>query len=276
MEWVQATLSLEGNIGINFYVKLNEVLVNDASTVMRFTINGETVDVPLADADFRDGKYIFTCPVNAKNMADDVTAQIYTANGAVGDSRTLSVRLYAMHMINSGNEATKKLMKAMLNYGAAAQKMFSHKTDDLANKQLSAQDQVLVDANASAYAHSVTGSEAGIRASGITLVLETETAVRVLFTLDGSKTIDQYTFKVDGEVVQPQLRGGNVYFIEIPNIAAQNLDDIYNVTVGGLTVRYGGLSYVNQINNLSNATEIQKDMAKALFAYCKAAEGYFN
>ena len=67
-----------------------------------------------------------------------------------------------------------------------------------------------------------------------------------------------------------------IYYVEIPDIAAQDLEQMHTVQVGGLTVRYGGLSYVNQINNLAAATNAQKDMAKALFAYWKAAEDYFN
>ena len=109
-----------------------------------------------------------------------------------------------------------------------------------------------------------------------TLLLETETTARIYFKLTGSKTIDRFTFKVDGQVVQAKANG-DLYYVEIPNIAAQHLDEMHTVTVGGLTIRYGGLSYVNQvIKNPAYATEAMSEAAKALFAYNKMAEYYFN
>ena len=130
--------------------------------------------------------------------------------------------------------------------------------------------------DASAYAHSLSGSEDGIRVDNATLILETETTARIYFKLTGSKTIDQYTFMVDGKVVQAKPNGA-LYYVEIPNIAAQHLDEMHTVTVGGLTIRYGGLSYVNQvIKNPQYATEEMTNTAKALFAYNKMAENYFN
>ena len=53
--------------------------------------------------------------------------------------------------------------------------------------------------------------------------------------------------------------------------------EMHTVTVGGITVGYGGLSYVNQvIKNPDYATEEMFAAAKALFAYNKLAEAYFN
>ena len=275
--WVQATTSLEGNIGLNFYVKLDASLVNNSTTAMRFLFNGATIDVPLSQAVQVGDQYRFTCPVSAKNMADNVNAQIVTSSGPVGEAKNLTVMTYCNYMINNSKDPELvSLMKAMLNYGAAAQILFNHNTDNLANASLSEADKVLVDVDASAYAHSLSGSEAGIQVYQATLLLETETSIRIYFKLTGSKTIDQYTFKVDGTVVQPKASGG-LYYVEILNIAAQHLDRMYTITVGGMTIRYGGLSYVNQvIKNPQYATEATTNAAKALFVYSRMAEDYFN
>ena len=45
------------------------------------------------------------------------------------------------------------------------------------------------------------------------------------------------------------------------------------VTVGGLTVEYAALSYVNQVMNVSTDEPVI-NMAKALYAYAMAAEAY--
>ena len=107
-------------------------------------------------------------------------------------------------------------------------------------------------------------------------MLETETSIRIYFKLTGSKTVDAFTFLVDGKEVKP-VQKGSEYYVEIANIAAQDLDAMHTVTVGGLTIRYGGLSYVNTVlNNQAIAGEALVNTAKALFAYNKLAESYFN
>ena len=244
---------------------------------MRFVFNGTTVDVPLSQAAKIGDQYKFTFLISAKNMADNVNAQIVTSDGPVGDAKNLAVMTYCNYMIQySTDTKLVSLMKAMLNYGAAAQILFNHNTDNLANASLSEADKALADVDASAYAHSVAGSEEGIQVYNATLLLETETSIRIYFKLTGSKTINQFTFQVNGQVVQAKANG-ELYYVEIPNIAAQHLDQMHTVTVGGLTIRYGGLSYVNQvIKNPQYATEEMTNTAKALFAYNKMAENYFN
>ena len=275
--WISASTTLGGNIGLNFYVELSDSLVNDESTFMRFTFAGNTIDVPLADAALSNGQYKFTCPVNAKNMTDVVTAQVMTSGGAVGEAKSLAVVTYCNFMIQYGNDPELvSLMKAMLNYGAAAQLLFNHNVNDLANAGLSEADKVLADVDASGYAASVSGSEEGIALASASLMLETETSIRIYFKLTGSKTVDAFTFLVDGKEVKP-VQKGSEYYVEIANIAAQDLDAMHTVTVGGLTIRYGGLSYVNTVlNNQAIAGEALVNTAKALFAYNKLAESYFN
>jgi hypothetical protein len=110
-------------------------LVSDSSTFVRFTFAGRTIDVPFADAlvSVKDGvtRYRFTCPLNAKNMTDEVTAQVMTSAGAVGKTLSMNVAKYCNYMIQyGGNAKLAALMKAMLNYGAAAQVLFNYNTDN--------------------------------------------------------------------------------------------------------------------------------------------------
>ena len=279
--WVSASTTLGGNIGLNFYVKLSDSLAEDENAYMRFTFDEWTVDVPVADAlkVEMDGEiqYRFTCPINAKNMTDVVTAQMMTGERPVAASKSLAVVTYCNFMIQYGNDPELvSLMKAMLNYGAAAQVLFDHNVDDLANAGLSEADKQLADVDASAYAASVSGSEEGIALASASLILETETSIRIYFRLTGDKTIDAYTFFVDGKEVKP-VQKGSEYYVEIADIAAQHLDITHVVTVGGITVNYSGLSYVNMVmNNQSVAGENLVNTAKALFVYNKLAEAYFN
>ncbi len=267
--------SLGGNIAMNFYLELSEDLVADPEAYIQFTYAGRTLNVPLSEGVLSDGVYRFSCPITSKNMTDDITAQVYNAAGPVGDSKTMDVATYCNWVIANYTDAkTVNLMKAMLNYGASAQLLFKYRTDDLANAALSDADKVLGKVDASAYIHSRTGEEEGIKPDNYTLLLDSETTVRVYFKLTGDKTIDEYTFTVDGVEVEPKYKDG-LYYIEKQNISAHRLDDLHTFTCGDITITYGGLSYVNQVMTYyeSGATF---DMASALYAYSMAAEAYIG
>ena len=276
--WKTISTTLGGNIGLNFYVELSVDAINDAETYVQFTYADKVVKVPMAEAIAapEQGKnvYRFTCNLTAKNMADEVTAQVFSSVGAVGAAKTMDVATYCNWVIsNYTDDKTVGLMKAMLNYGASAQVLFNHNVDNLANAALSAEDKVLADVDASAYKHTITGSEEGIKINSMTLLLDTNTDIRFYFELTGEKTIDEYTFAIDGKEVTPVEKNG-MYYVELSGISAHKLGQMHTVTVGGLTVEYAALSYVNQVMNYAAADEATVNMAKALYAYAMAAEAY--
>ena len=278
VDWVSGSTTLDGTINLNFYVKLSANIVNDPTAFVRFTYAGNTVDVPMAEAVVSEVngvvRYRFGCELYAKQMADTVTAQVMNENGPIGEAKSYSVMQYCLNKIAANeSEEMVALAKAMLNYGAAAQVLFGYNTENLANASLSAEDKALADVDASAYKYSITGSEAGIKAKSATLMLESEVAVRVYFKLEEGADIASYTFTVNGEEVAVQ-QNEKGYYIESAGIAAKDLDEMLEFSVGGLTVTYGALSYVNSKAASSNADEA--NMAKALFAYYSAAESYFG
>jgi hypothetical protein len=183
---------------------------------------------------------------------------------------------YCLNQIKkSTNQELVAVCKAMLNYAAAAQKSFNYNPGSLANASLSEADKVLPNVDASAYKYSNTGSEDGIKASSATLMLEAEVKIRVYFKLTGDKTIDEYTFTIDGKEVGIQ-QNDKGYYIETDGIIAKQLDEMHEFSVGGITVNYGALSYVNSKLTSSKETELNKNLAKALYAYYAAAEAYLG
>ena len=257
------------------YLAQSKDLLAALALYIQFTFAGRTIHVPLSQGVLSKGTYRFSCPITSKNMTDDITAQVYNGNGPVGASKTMDVATYCNWVIANYTDAkTVNLMKAMLNYGASAQLLFKYRTDDLANAALAEVDKVLGKVDASAYIHSRTGEEEGIKPTTYTLLLDSETTVRVYFQLTGNKAIDEFTFTVDGVEVEPVYKDG-LYYIQKTDIGAHRLDELHVFTCGGITIRYGGLSYVNQV--MTYYTEgTTFDMASALFAYSKAAEAYIG
>ncbi len=274
-KFTSISTSLGGNIAMNFYAELSEELVRDPRAYIRFSFAGRTVSFPLNQGILsRENVYRYSCPITSKNMTDEITAQIYNASGPVGEAKTMSVDTYCNWVIeNTKDEKTVNLMKAMLNYSASAQLLFNYRTNDLANAALAPEDKVLGAVDASAYAHSRTGEDWDIQPVSYTLLLDSETTIRCYFKASPS-WVSQSTFTVDGERAYPVYKDGK-YYIEKTNIAAHRLDDMHVFTCNGITITYGGLSYVNQV--MTYYTEgTTFDMASALYAYSKAAEEYIS
>lgn len=282
--FTSASISLAGDIGINFYAQLSDDIIADEGAYMAFTIAGRTQTVPLSQATQENGTYRFSCAVNAKQMTDTVTAQMYTSAGAVGSAKTYSVKEYADRLFayiestgTTAFDSVVPLVKAMLNYGAYSQLCFGYNTNALANADLAETDKTLPESiDVSAFAHSISGSEEGIQVYSASLLLESETTARFYFRLTGDKTIDEYTFIVDGQAVTPTPSGDGIYYVDKTNISAKDLDTAYIASVGGLSVTYYGLSYVRSMLSWSGSTEALINIVKSLYVYNQAANTYFG
>ena len=282
--FTSASISLAGDIGINFYAQLSDDIIADDGAYMEFTVAGKTRTVPLSQAIVENGSYRFSCSVNAKQMTDVVTAQMYTSAGPVGQAKTYSVKEYADRLFayidstgTTAFDSVVPLVKAMLNYGAYSQLCFGYRTDDLANADLPEADRKLpASVDLSRYAHSITGSEEGIQVYSASLLLESETRIRFYFRLTGSKSIDDYTFTVDGKAVTPTRDADGTYYVDKANVAAKDLDTACVASVGGLSVTYYGLSYARSTLSWSGSTEALVNIAKALYVYNQAANSYFG
>ena len=281
VNWISASVSLAGDIGLNYYVELSEDLAANEDACVQFTFAGGTQTVPMGEAIYSKGSYRFSCAVPAKHMADPVTAQVYVGATPVGQAKTYSVKAYCDAAIPVYSQYATyadlvTLMKAMLNYGAYSQLSLGYATDNLANAGLTEAERLLPETvDASAYAHSVIGSEDGIMVYSASLLLESKTTIRFYFRLTGDKTIDRYEFLVNGVATTPTA-SGSLYYVDVPNVAAKDLDEMQTVTVGGMGVSYCGLSYVNQILGWSGATQNEINNAKALYLFNQTANAYFG
>ena len=279
IRWYSATTSLNGTIDLNIYVLLSKDLVEADDTFVRFTYSGGVVNVPMSKAlhsptDQYPNRYRFSCPIYAKQLADNVTVKFMKGDAQIGKDLNYSVVKYCVNQIAKVTDPQElALYKAMLNYGTAAQLMFEHNVENLANASLTEEEKALPDVDASAYKYSISGKEEGIRAKSATLMLEDVVKVRVYFALTGDKAIEDYTFTIDGQVVTPQ-QNDKGYYVETSGIAAKDLEKMFEIQVGGITVTYGALSYVNSKANGSN--QLEANISKALYVYWQAADSYLG
>lgn len=306
------TLSLGGNTEVNFHMLLNDSVKNDESARMVFTVpdagSSYRLEVPVSEASITDeGYYVFTCEVAAKEMTSVIKAQIVT-DDYQGDVYEYTVKEYAEYILqqakeaedsyaggiagdasggtitntsNSGavtaeNEYTKAapLVKAMLNYGTAAQRYFDHNTDQLANDTVyMTQEDKTLNENLvlGDYAYTLAGSEEGVSYHGSTLSLKSETAINHYFTVSEGVDVDALEVTVNGESASLAKKGDD-YVLKIEDIMAQNLDDNFTVQVGGITLEYGAFSYGNTA--LGTSKDTLKNLIRAMYIYNREAEIY--
>ncbi|MBP5416029.1 MAG: InlB B-repeat-containing protein [Clostridiales bacterium] len=285
------TVSLDGDIAVNFYMELDQSILNSATAKMVFTVpNGsktdtqtvtvsEVVDKPVEI----DGKtyYIFKCKVAAKDMTGTISAQLVDTD-RVGELYTYSVKEYASYILSAEegkyDAKTIRLVKALLNYGASAQMYFDVNTDNLANADLSDQEKNLSGVTAQLinkpYDPAETDLPDGVSFEGATLSLKSETTLSLYFKSD-----EKLTFSCGSREVQKSTKDG----YQIARIRGINAVDLntpmeLTVTVNGeeYKVTYNPMTYCyNVLQDDSYEPEVQ-NICRALYLFHQAFMAYLG
>ena len=66
------------------------------------------------------------------------------------------------------------------------------------------------------------------------------------------------------------------YVISISDIVAKDLDKTYTITIGGYTITYCALSYVEETLSATGNSAALENLVKALYSVSVAAEEYFT
>lgn len=120
----------------------------------------------------------------------------------------------------------------------------------------------------------MSGTDDDITVEGATLVLEDTTEIKLYFTC---ADLTGKTFKVGNSEVTPEAVTGveNCYVLRLKNIVMKDIDELYDFTLGGKTVRYGALSYVKATLEDKDTSISLGNLVKALYELNVAANAYF-
>ena len=256
------SLSLTGNIGVNFYMELSNQIIADKGAYMQFTLpNGTVTKVPVSDAqtntEIKEGTtyYRFPCEVSSYEMTQDIKAQMFDGNGKCGKEYTYTVRDYAQYIIKNYSSYVDAypFAVAMLNYGASSQKYFNKAVDDLANKNLSSYDQEIPNLfNGYINGFVAKKAENGVlgQFAGFSMVLKSETTLNLFYEPKEGIDVSKLTFSVDGKEITPVKRG-QYYILSLENIRANELGNskTFTVTDGTNTLSgdYCAMMYCYQV-----------------------------
>ena len=283
------SLSLTGNIGVNFYMELSNKIIADKNAYMQFTLpNGTVTKVPVSEAQtnttINAGKtyYKFPCEVASYEMTQDIKAQMFDGNGKCGKEYTYTVRDYAQYLINHIDlyvDAVPFAM-AMLNYGACSQKYFNKAVDELANKYLT-DDELEIPDRFEGYIDNFVANKAENKVlgqfAGLSMVLKSETTLNIFYEPKEGVDVSKLTFSVDGKEITPVKRG-QYYILSLENIRANELGNskTFTVTDGTNTLsgEYCALMYCYQVLQAKEGTYAEDlvTLVKAFSAYAYNAK----
>ena len=282
------SITLKDNIDVNYYMEMSDsVFEHDA--YLEFKIGGQTYKLNASDAAEvnENGKtlYKFSCPVNAAQMSDTIETRIVIDNNTK-EEFSYSVKEYATELLSKSNEypaETIKLVKALLNYGTAAQNFFKYNTDKPANAGLSDTDKAVAAADFAAYKAVIKTDSANSQSNGLTyygssLICKSEMTVRHYFMVNEGCDINNYKFSyvnADGNEVSltPKKASDGVYCVDINGIMARNLNSNYACKVTGknkaciFELDYGPFSYSQKVINSGNSSDELKNLVNALYWY---------
>ena len=287
------SITLDGSIGVNFYVELTDELLASDTAQMVFTVpNGSKTDTQtllvkdvIADDSNKvviGGKtyYKFKCSISAKDMASEITAQLIDGKKS-GNKYPYFVKDYADYLLahTEGNAEYAKaapLVKAMLNYGAASQRYFNEGT---AIGEVQDMADVTVP-NTFKFEEDNADLPEGVTFEGATLSLKSETTLSLYFNGLPKGT----AFICNGKTVET-AKNGEYVVARIRGIKADDLDKTFTLIIedaseSGSIRSFGGyvaycpLTYCYKVLNGGSEDENLQNVCRALYLYAQAAINY--
>ena len=283
------SLSLTGNIGVNFYMELSDNIIADERAYMQFTLpNGTVTKVLVSDAqtntEIKEGTtyYRFPCEVASYEMTQDIKAQMFDGNGKCGKEYTYTVRDYAQYLIDHVDlyQNAYPFAVAMLNYGACSQKYFNKAVDELANKYLNVNELEILD-RFEGYIDNFVANKAENKVlgqfAGLSMVLKSETTLNIFYEPKEGIDVSKLNFIVDGKEITPVKRG-QYYILSLENIKANELGNSkkFTVTDGTNTLSgdYCAMMYCYQVLQAQEGTyeDALVTLVKAFSNYAYTAQ----
>lgn len=285
-ELVGHSISLDGDIGVNFYMELSPEIANSDSAYMQFNIpdtseeyQSQTVYVNAKDGEDRavaktayvsyTGKtyYVFKCRVAAKDMETPITAKLIDGDKE-SDPYYYSVKQYGDYLLTHTDEDpafadAADLVSKLLVYGENA-KWYFGKTDE-------APDEIKIEIPEYTRTLYEENLPEGVTFGGATLSLKSETTLSLYFN-----TTQAIELSCEDENITYEIQNdSSEYVIRIRGIAAYDLNKDFTVKVNGKeVVIYSPLTYCYKAQDSTNPK--LANTVRALYNYWVEAKKYFD
>jgi len=272
------SITLFGDIGVNFFMEVPEKVLEDEDATVIFTYDGNTVTVPVSSGESTDNGYKYTCNIPAKNMFTEVNCVVDIPGLGQSQPFKYTVKEYAEAILanpQAYSDEAVALVKSMLNYGAVAQEYFGYNTEKLANdsEYMTNEDKKVAEKDFSDLSYTLYEGSGDIKYYGTALNLKSEVGLNHYFTLSQGVNAENVVVIVDG-VLTKLKKNGNLYSVNVPDIAAHNLYKRYEVIVGDVILSYCVMDYDATAQKVGN--EVLLKVMFALDEYAQNAIAYKN
>lgn len=293
-EDTRVSLTLDGSIGLNFYLDVDYYTNDKTSSYVEMTYNRNKTSYDTARTSERrtlgemtaeaDGRYKFTAYLTAGQLCDPVDLVLYDAAG----NRLFAIEGYTaktyLEKVANGFEDEKlsALCRALLRYGGAAQRYFGYAADTPADADLApSEDLSGVTAEEIPAFSALTGAAEGFSVRAVSFLALDSSSIRIYYRLSEG-TIGDYAVAVsDGFSVRLGGEGTDAPYIEVYGISSVRLGEAFTLTVikngaaEGLSLTYSATDFAKKVVS-KNADAAQVEMFKALYLYHRAASEYFG
>ncbi len=294
-----ASLTLDGQIGVNFYAVFTDDILSDKDAYV--LISGPKGEQKLlissADIDYSNGLK-FTYKISAKQIHDDISFTVYHGDGTAAElyksssdedvkvengTYNYSAASYIDSVkANSDNYSEKlvSLVNALEAYGSYAQLYFHYNTKTVDTSKLISVESVTADSINGYKASSWGDLPDGVEYMGHSLILDSETTLKVFFKADSESLMDFYDNY--GNAMDYGKTADGLYYVEFKNIPANDLDEWIYFNYGSNSdagFNCNPLSYAyTALNKFENNAEKQNlcNTMRAMKLYSDAANDYFS
>ncbi|MBQ6332902.1 MAG: hypothetical protein IJI34_09110 [Clostridia bacterium] len=278
-EFKTQSLTLDGSIGVNFYMDLSMLSAEDLAdadkTYMTFDISGkgtvssDPVPVNTAKKNRTATLYGFTCSVNSIQMADTITATFHYGDGQTVTKDYSIMQYYEAFKEHADDysEETRNLVRTLVCYGYCTQQYLEEAKNlplgyDEASyapivlpgefaEMVASYDYATIADMIELYSLSFkinNMNDENIKGISFMLALDSETKMTVTFKPDPSYT-GIATCEIDNanEADMQKVRGR--FVAEVPNIPAHKLGEMHTIVV------FTGDNCYTQVSNESTVIE---------------------
>lgn len=255
-----ASMTLDGNIGVNFYVDLSD-------SVAKAVLSGPNGDVEITDFSNlkqSNGSYKLTYEVHSTQADENISLKLYNeydkqliifkSSMELDEDSTIdySVNEYINNYVEGDNPHLNALVSALDNYCKSADNYFNAGQNTING---------IADIDDSVFTAPV------LCGNKLALVLNSQTAIRIYYEGD----VD--TASLDGFIgLDKVTRNGSSYF-EITNVPADKLADEHTLAIGNDVLKFSALSYGYLALNKTTDEKLW-NVVKSLYVYAKAADAY--
>ena len=267
VKFLGANVALNNSLSVKYYAKIPAAY---KGAQMKFTMNGYETVVDGAYLDLED-QYVFSFDnIPPQCISDNIKAELIFGGEVIAVKESYSVYENVTNLLAKNDARTTNLVKALLNYGAAAQKYAQYNTNALVNNGYEINSLTPTAEVSVREAKNNTGNGV-FKAAGVYFDGVNQLYVKILAD-------EMPTVTINGTNAVVEENGNGEWIVYTDGIFVVHFDKTYTFVI---TSNDNQPSFTYSVNSytyakLTSTNTAMVELAKATYTYGVAAEDYIN